>query len=334
MLLRYGIYGLGTCFFLSMILIRLAENFATESLYLISSVWMGLMWNAFLAIFAVLLIRALMPGLSSLYLKNIGIFFVSASLLYSLVGIYWAMFPIVKNIDVTISNLPENWRGKKIVQLSDVHLGVIYDASHFRKTVATANGLNPDLILITGDLFDGMDGSMESFFKPLSELKAKEGVYMITGNHEIYLGEKQVLDIVRRAGIRILDNEMVTIDGLQLGGISYDLSQSERGRKGYVSDIIASWKDFDPERASIVMYHVPSSIEEFSKAGVGLLLSGHTHKGQMLPFGLLTKLIFRGFDYGLNHSGDTAVYTSSGVGSWGPPLKNNRRSEIVVIDLR
>ena len=332
--MRYVVYGLGICFFSSMVLIRVAENFVTENLYLISSVWMGLMWNAFLAIFIVLIIKAFIPSLSLIYLRNISVFLISLSLVYSVVGIYWAMYPLVKNVDVSISNLPENWRDKKIIQLSDVHLGVIYDAGHFSKTVETVNDLNPDLILITGDLFDGMDGSMDTFLKPLSELKAKNGVYMITGNHEVYLGEKQTLDIVRRAGIRILDNEIINIDNLQLGGISYDLSQSERGKTGYVAGIIKDWQGFDSSKASVVMYHVPSSIDEFSAAGVSLLLSGHTHRGQQFPFSFLTKLIFKGFDYGLNYSGNLAVYTSSGVGSWGPPLKNNQRSEIVVLKLK
>ena len=214
------------------------------------------------------------------------------------------------------------------------------------------NELGPDLILITGDLFDGMGGDLPSFIAPLNSLKASKGVFFATGNHEVYLELNEPLSIIRQAGIRILDNAVVDVEGLQIVGVSFPEFD-----KGFdAGPLFGPAGDYDPGKPSIMLYHTPTNIVQGSgdvgkrhygtywnpdtsmalakKMGIDLQLSGHTHKGQLFPFGIVTKLVYDGYDYGLHRDNPFHLYVSSGVGSWGPPMRIGSPSEIVVIRLK
>ena len=154
--------------------------------------------------------------------------FFGIAFIYSVYGVWNAFYPRVKEVSVRIKNLPPGWEGKTIVQLSDVHLGHIYKADFLRKVVRTVNGLKPDMVVITGDLFDGMDGSLPSLVTPLNDLIAPDGVYFITGNHETYLGVGKAFSILEKTKVKILNDEVRDIRGLQLIGISYPRGERER----------------------------------------------------------------------------------------------------------
>ena len=267
-------------------------------------------------------------------------------------GVWRAFHPVIKEIEVEIKDLPVHWKGKTIVHLSDIHLGTINRKSFMMNIARRVNGLEPDLILITGDLFDGMGGDFPSFITPLKSLEASKGVFFITGNHEVYLKLIEPLSVIKRAGIKILDNELVDVEGLQIVGVSFP--EFDKGID--VGPLFGPAGSYDPLKPSILLYHTPTNILQGSgdaasrrysaywspdtsmalakDKGIDLQLSGHTHKGQLFPFGIVTKIVYHGYDYDLHKENAFHLYTTSGVGTWGPPMRIGSPSEIVVISLK
>jgi predicted MPP superfamily phosphohydrolase len=149
----------------------------------------------------------------------------------------------------------------------------------------------------------------------------------VTGNHEEFSDSTKYLEAVTRSGIRVLNNEKVTVDGLQIVGVQdRDQANADRFRT------ILQRADLDRNRASILLAHVPHRLAIAEKEGVSLQLSGHTHGGQIFPFTWFTRRVFREFTYGLKRFGELLVYTSSGAGTWGPPMRVGTRPEILLIE--
>lgn len=314
-------------FFISSIFAHYYENLITRIYYVISVVWLGALVNLILA--AIIIWLSIGFGKMINYKADtrfLSILLFSMAIIWLIYGLWNAANPQVKIVDIKIKNLPQEWKNKTIVQLSDLHLGYINGAEFLDNIVNKVNEINPDLVVITGDLFDGTDGALASAVGPLSRLKAKNGSYFITGNHETYLGINKVLPILKEANIKILNNEMVEMDGLQLIGIDYSAKN--------IGEIIKSQRNFNSEKFSILLYHSPIHIKEAKENGIDLQLSGHTHKGQIFPFGYITKMIYNGYDYGLKTEGDFNIYTTNGAGTWGPPIRTGNKPEIAVIRLK
>jgi predicted MPP superfamily phosphohydrolase len=235
----------------------------------------------------------------------------------------------VKKIEVSINNLPKVWIGKKIVQISDVHLGHIYHYDYMLEVAKKINALEPDVIVITGDLFDGTDGHIDVFVEPLNLLKASRGIFYASGNHETYLGVGKTFEVLGRTKITCLRNEVKVVDGLQFVGIDYPAPNE----KISVAATIKKIADFKASEPSVLLWHMPSQIAKIRKLGISLMLSGHTHKGQLFPFGIVTRLMFGGYDYGLKKKGNFSIHTSCGLGAWGTPMRTEKHSEIVEITL-
>ena len=249
--------------------------------------------------------------------------------LYSAYGVWNAYHPRTEEFTVKIKNLPPDWRGKKIVQISDVHLGHILGASFLQGLVEESNAQNPDIVFITGDLFDGGDGQLDELVRPLDGLKAPLGTYFITGNHEIYLGVDRAYAALRKTPTRILDDEMVVIDGLQIIGVSYP----QQGFSKDVAGVIQKLPGFNPHNPSLLLYHNPTGVAQAKEAGISLQLSGHTHHGQIFPIQIISRLIYGKYYNGLHVEGDYTIYTSSGAGTWGPTMRTGNHPEIAVIHL-
>jgi predicted MPP superfamily phosphohydrolase len=338
---------------LAMLLQRFHGNAITRSVHTLSSFWLGL---ALHLVFFLALVWAV-HGISRLVARPIlmrAAVWVAVVLAFSasLYGLWSANHPIVTSFEVEIRELPESWEGSTVVQLSDVHLGSVHGRRFLRRVVETANALEPDAVFITGDLFNGSCSDFDGFKEGLDALRAPRGVYFVTGNHEGYAGLAAPLAFLKRTKIRVLDDECVEMDGLQLVGLSFPWFSSAR----------ASVNPFDsggcyrPEKPSILLYHTPTDIQQsfgdrdtqqlrsylapetsFSfaaQAGVDLQLSGHTHRGQMFPFGILTRVLWNGFDRGLHRIDGLTLYVSSGTGTWGPPVRTGSRSEVVAITLK
>lgn len=245
-------------------------------------------------------------------------------------GLWNAFNPRIKQIEVKIAGLPPEWRGKTIVQLSDIHLGPVQQAAFMQKIVEKTNAVHPDLVVITGDLFNGADGDLESFLSPVSGLQAPKGIFFVTGNHELFLGLEKAYSLLAKTRITVLKNQCVNIDGLQLVGIGYSSFAGETN----IEKIIQSIPNFKKGLPTILLYHTPTNIEQAKVSGINLQLSGHTHKGQFFLIEPFEYNIYKKYYYGLHQEGDFSIYTSSGVGTIGPTIRINSHSEIAVIKLK
>jgi len=337
----------------SFLLFRLQRNILTQVYYMLSACWIGFFVNALMA----LAIIWLVIGVSRLAgyippLNLLGMLCLAMALAASGYGIWNAYHPRLKYIDVALENLPEHWKNKTIVQISDVHLGTFHRVGFLKRIGEQIRSVSPDLVLITGDLFDGMGDNLSSFTEALDSLTASKGVFFVTGNHEEYLGLAEPLAILEKTSITVLDNEVVDIEGLQIAGISFP----GFGKSNNAEDLMQLKENLNSEKPCILMYHTPTDISHANKNrrsrhfetywtpntrfafakenGIDLQLSGHTHKGQIFPFGLITRLTYKGYDYGLHKEGGFTLYTSSGVGTWGPPMRIGSTPEIVAITVR
>jgi uncharacterized protein len=322
---------LSLSFIFSSFLAHYKEGWLTKAFYVFSGFWLGLLVNFLLATAVVWLVVGLAKiiGLES-NAAVVATFLFPVAFVFSIYGAWNAFNPRVKNIEVAIKNLPAEWQGKTVVQLSDVHLGHIYQAPYLEKLVRQINALHPEAVFITGDFFDGMDGELDSLVQPLNELQAEKGVYLVTGNHETYLGVDKAFAALKNTKVKILQNEVVDILGLKIIGISYPL-QSEGNKE---IEILNSLRDKFFGQPNILLFHSPVNIEQAKNAGVNFQLAGHTHKGQLFPFGFITHLVYKGYDYGLHQNGDFSIYTTTGAGTWGPPMRTGNVPEIVQIRLK
>jgi predicted MPP superfamily phosphohydrolase len=190
----------------------------------------------------------------------------------------------VRSIRVPLAKLPKALSGYTIVQLTDIHVGPTIGRAFIEQLVRSTNALSPDIIAITGDLVDGSVASLSAFVEPLRELRAKDGVFFVTGNHEYYSGPDEWLAFLETLGIRALRNERVALkDGLDLAGVD-DTSAHSYGH-GHGQDVARAVADRDPSRALVLLAHQPKAVIEACKHGVDLQLSGHTHGGQIWPCG-------------------------------------------------
>jgi predicted MPP superfamily phosphohydrolase len=231
-----------------------------------------------------------------------------------------------KTITVTLPGLPESWRGRRAILMSDIHLGHVNGVAFSRRLVAMASALRPDIVFIPGDLFDGTEVDLDHLVTPFKELDARFGTYFTTGNHEEFGGTAEKVLAVARAGIRVMQNEKITVDGLHIAGVSWGDSLSPMRLQAVLERM-----QFDPNEASILLNHMPSQLPLVERAGVSLQVSGHTHGGQVFPYTWMTRRIFGPFTYGLHRFGTLQVYTSTGAGTWGPPMRVGTHPEIVLI---
>jgi len=316
-------------FFIASILIHYWENWFSRGLYFLAGGWLGLLASLIIFITAAWLIILLAETFGLTPARQlIGMIALVLSLALTGYGIWNGLSPIVREFKVKIKNLPIAWQGKKIVQLTDVHLGAINGSAFIKKIAAQVNALKPEAVFITGDYFDGMDGRLESLAAPLDEFNAPRGIFYITGNHETYLGLKGVFDALGKTKVRVLNDQSVDLSGLTLVGIEYP---GDFNQKKNIPELLAR---LGVKRPSILLYHEPRQIEEIAASGlVDLMLAGHTHNGQVWPIKYISRLVYGIYVTGLHQIGDFTEYTSVGTGTWGPPLRTGNRPEIVAITL-
>lgn len=249
--------------------------------------------------------------------------------LFSAFGFWNATHPKVARVTVHMRDLPAEWRGKTIAQISDLHLGFSVGRSFAERVVEMVNAERPAAVVITGDLFDGDDARLSNLAGVLNGLNPPMGIYFVTGNHETYVGVERVEEALRGTKVHVLNDEMATPGGLEIVGIAYP----DRGEHKDVAAAIRNVRGFDPARASVLLYHSPVGIPEIKATGIRLQLSGHTHRGQLFPFQFITQQVYGKYDHGLNVEGNFAIYTSSGTGTWGPRMRTSARAEIAIIRL-
>lgn len=247
-----------------------------------------------------------------------------------------ALGPVeIRRVRVRLSRLPRAQHGLTIAQITDLHVGPTIGRAVVDDVVSRTNALGADLIAITGDLVDGSVSALREAVAPLANLRARYGVFFVTGNHEYFSGADAWTNELRRLGIRVLSNERVAIgDGdssFDLGGIE-DRSAHNHGGLAPEAALARALEGRDPNRELVLLAHQPRSMLDAARFGVGLQISGHTHGGQIWPFGYLVRLQ-QGFWPGLQRHGDAQIYVSRGTGYWGPPMRLAEPAEITHLTL-
>lgn len=244
-------------------------------------------------------------------------------------ALYNARHVELEKVSIKIKNLKKEY---KIIQLSDIHIGGLIDVAFIREIVERVNKTKPDLVVITGDLVDIELKYAHEALKELQRLQSNYGTYFVVGNHEYFHGVAEIIDTLNDLGIRVLENENIYIgeaeSGFNLVGV-YDVMGYRID--AYIPDI---HKALDGIQSSptILLAHQPRYIHEVPHS-VDLVLSGHTHGGQLYPFRALVKLQ-QPYVSGLHqHTKEMQIYVNKGTGFWGPPMRLGANSEITEITL-
>jgi hypothetical protein len=297
--------------------------------YRISAIWLGVLNYSFFAAGAAWVFSAA-AALLSFHIEPelIAATFLGGAMVTSICGLVNAYWLRVTRVTVKLANLPANWRGGTVALVADLHLGNARGTRFARRVVAKIQQLQPDAVLISGDLFDGSKADLDALIKPWKGLSAPAGAYFVTGNHEEFTDRAQYLDAVERAGIRVLNNEKVEINGLQLVGVH----DAELHDPPLFRAVLQGAK-LDRNRPSVLLAHQPLNLAIPEEEGVSLQLSGHTHGGQLWPWTQVAARVHGRFNRGLNRFGKLLVLTSNGVGTWGTPMRVGTMSEIILIRL-
>ncbi len=337
-----GVITAGVSIPLSMLLIRALPRAVGAPFAWAVFTWMGLSFFLFLGFAATDGARAIMAAVSGAqdperrrFMARLAAAAVGAAgLITGFIATRNALGPwAVRRVTVRLANLPDALVGMRIVQLTDIHVGPTIGRDFIASMVSKVNDLRPDVIAITGDLVDGPVSELGPHVAPLAELRAKHGAFFVTGNHEYYSGVEAWAAELRRLGVRVLDNERVEVG---VGDAMIDLAGvndwSARRFDAFKPDLAKALHGRDSTRPVVLLAHQPKVIKQAAEAGVSLVLSGHTHGGQIWPW---TKLVALDQPYlaGLHREGPTQIYVSEGTGYWGPPMRLGTSPEITEIVL-
>jgi uncharacterized protein len=303
------------------------SNLLVRCLYTVAASWLGILYLLILAS----ILCWIFYGLGKLFhisldRKILIEILIGMALIAGLYGFVNAGAIRVTRISLKLPDLPDKWKGKTAVWVCDTHLGHVRNRGFAQQVATMIQDLRPDILFIGGDLYDGTAVDLDQVIESFSRISAPYGTYFVTGNHEEFTDNTQYLQAVRRAGMRVLHNEMVELDGLQIFGVDYRDTRSEVQFK-----MILEKMGIDRRKPSILLKHTPLGLPVSRDQGISVQISGHTHRGQVFLFRFITSRVYKGYDYGLKRLGDLLVYTSSGAGTWGPPMRLDTIPEIVLL---
>ena len=305
-------WALGVFSIVSIVIVHGRHNLFYRTLYRLGMGWMGLVLIANIVLLPVW-VASLFHITIPLLAWALTVFALAAG------GLVFALTPRVKSITLPIRSLR---KPLNIMQLSDVHLGEIYTQKFLARLVSLTNKRHPDVVVITGDLFDGGGVLYPGMVEPLKNISAP--VLFITGNHEVYEGVYKTTELVKSHGVTVLDDQIKLLNGVQFVGVSYPLDLGDDKHR----TIIRLAKKVDRSKPVILLRHEPKRLDDATYLGADLMLCGHTHNGQIWPLNYLVHF-FYDHAVGLHKKDDTHIYISSGAGTWGPPYRIGSRSEIV-----
>jgi predicted MPP superfamily phosphohydrolase len=256
------------------------------------------------------------------------------SLLLITGGFINALIPVIKEYNIVINKPAGKIKTLRIAAVSDIHLGSVIRKRSIRKLSGILKEMNPDIVFLLGDIVDGEIGPvmrgdlLKYFICP----KCKDGLIAITGNHEFIGGAGRTIPYIESKGIRVLKDEMLTLEGgIQvIGRIDRDSHRFYGKERLSLSELM---KQADTTKPVILLDHQPFNLYESAKMGVDLELSGHTHNGQMWPLNYITSKIYE-LSYGYLRKGNSQFIVSSGYGLWGPRVRSGSRSEVLLINLK
>jgi uncharacterized protein len=312
--------ALALSFPLISLLERKLQGSIIKAVYFMSATWLGIIFFLVLGF----LIADLVILISKINYEIPYYIVLTAIAFIAIISLISAQIIHVNKINIP-ANISEDL---KIVQISDVHLGTIYSKNYLNKIIEKSNYLNPDIVVITGDLFDGSAPVSKETISSLDSLKSKQGVYFITGNHETYIDEEKALKLINSENVTILRNEKKELPRIQIIGADYPLKESEKNNS-FLDELPNL---VDKNKFSIFLYHPPVGFEKAADAGINLQLSGHTHNGQIFPFSLILRIFYK-YEVGLYKLRNSYLYVSEGSGTWGPPMRFLSNTEITEINL-
>lgn len=266
---------------------------------------------------------------------NLGVIGIASAL--TAYGVYEARKkPGIVTVDIPIANLPKEFDGFTIAQISDIHAGLTIKREWIETVVKEVGSLTPDMIAFTGDMVDGSVDHLRNDVAPLGDLTAPHGKYFVTGNHEYYSGAGPWVNHAQTLGFDVLMNEhrIITKNGssIVLAGVT-DYSGGQF-QKDHTSDPQKALSGAPSDTTRILLAHQPRSLYQTDGLDLDLVLMGHTHGGQFFPWNLIAT-IGQPFIKGLNTFGEkTWAYVSKGTGYWGPPVRVGARSEITLLTLK
>lgn len=303
------------------------QNIFVSALYVLASVLMGFLLYLLLFTFLVDIVN-LFTKFSP---KILGLSAISLAVLISSIGIINAFYLRKSEVEIQINGLQNEIR---IVHLTDIHLGHFRGQSFMQNVVDKTNSLNPDIVVITGDLFDGTISLEEENLLPLKDIKVP--IYFVEGNHDNYTGVKKIKDYLRNIGVNVLENEISEYNDLQIIGLNH-MRPNRRTHDIHASNGLSIEEALDSlpivaSKPSIILHHSPDGVEYANKHGVDLFLAGHTHAGQIFPISIVTYFMFA-YNRGLHDYKNTKMFVSQGVGTFGPPMRIGTKSEIVLLKL-
>ncbi len=317
---------------LSFILGEVCSNRHYEQFYWLlfaGSVWLGIISIALTCTLLRWIIIKFLPipwKMPSLYI-TMGL--ITCLVIVSLINGLSA--PVIKKHTLSIPDTMAPFRGFRFVHLSDIHIGNLTTVARIQHIIHEVNKLSPDLILITGDLFDGFNGDEEKDAMLLKGLSAPHGIVVIPGNHEYYSGIDTFVRISESSGAIVLRDRVHVLDnGISLVGFDdYDRRYAHK-KQIPVADVM---RTIDTKKPIIALRHRPLLVDEAIAHGTLVQLSGHTHAGQLPPMDIMVFFAYK-YPMGLYKIGDSYMYTSPGTGTWGPPMRLFSRNEITVFELR
>jgi len=310
-------------------------------LWWLASVWLGLAFYLLLFLLAGQLVESALqvagawPGMQALRF-TVGLP-VAAAVSVVAFGVWSARSgPVITRREVYLRDLPPAADGLALAQISDVHMGSLVGPRHVALIVDRLRSLSPDAVVITGDLIDEDPSSLGEAIAQFAPLRPPLGIFAVTGNHEFYAGASESVDLMSGAGFRVLENDAVElVPGVVLAGF-HDPTGIRWGASRWRStpqDFARVLGDRADGRTRLVLYHQPTLLEQFENLGVDLVLSGHTHGGQLWPFRYLVRLRYPHVD-GLYRVGALQLNVCRGTATWGPPMRVGAPAEIVVLTLR
>jgi hypothetical protein len=326
-----GAVFLASSYVLARLLYRVAPPFLVSPLELLGANWMGIVFLAFMALLAVdvatgfgFFFREKVPALRGAALLAAGVF--------SLVAVAQALRPpVVREHEVRLKGLPPERDGTTLALLSDLHLGTLLGKGWLEARIAQVDSLKPDLVVLCGDILEG-DSRREGDFGPLlSRFTAPFGSFAVTGNHEYYAGLEESVRILEGAGFTMLRDRAVEVrPGLVLAGVDDLTARRQYARNGAPVERALAGR---PAGATVFLSHTPWKAEEAARLGAGLMLCGHTHAGQIWPFGYFTEIQYPLLE-GRYEVGGMTVLVCRGTGTWGPRMRLFRPGEILLVTLR
>lgn len=320
---------LSVSFSLATFFARFSQNTLSSIVYTTSSFWLGFVFWLFIGIVIFSLI-GFFTKFDSFYFKLSFLIFFISILILNIVGLFKGYYPKIENVTVGVENLPEEWLNKKALFIADTHYGNLHTEKSAKRLASLIQVINPDVVFVAGDFFDGPMKDFDVFTREFKDIKTTHGIYFVNGNHEDYAGKEKSNKSLLDHGFNIIDQQIVNIDGVQIVGIPYTTSSNSTLDSEATKNSFSA-NNFDPEKPSIVLKHVPVGIDSILEFRPSFVFFGHTHRGQMWPFTLLVKSIYKEHYYGLIEKNGTIFYTTSGVGGWGPPQRIGTNSEVLLV---